>query len=354
MTVPLRVAVIGCGVGKVHIRSYQALSERFEVEAVCDRDEAKARQTAALYHIPRWYADFDDVCELSGLDVIDICTPPGEHFAQIRQALAAGKHVICEKPLVGSLSQVDELAVAEEQSGRRLMPIFQYRFGGGIQKLRFLRDEGIAGRAYVATVEVAWRRRTEYYAVPWRGKWATELGGTLMAHAIHALDMLCFILGPARSAFARTATLVHPIEVEDCASASLEMADGSLVSLSATVGSTVEITRHRFCFSNLTAESNTRPYESGNDPWNFTGDTPEIEREIAAALARFTPQPDGFEGQFSRFYSALASDGILPVTLEDVRTVLELITAMYHSSQTARPVGLPLSPDHAKYRGWAP
>ena len=60
-----------------------------------------------------------------------------------RAVLAAGKHVICEKPVAGSLRQADELIVAEAQSGRRVMPIFQYRFGRGLQKLKWLRDHGV-------------------------------------------------------------------------------------------------------------------------------------------------------------------------------------------------------------------
>src|SRR5439155_21418471 len=160
--------------------------------------------------------------------------------------LAAGKHAVCEKPLVSSLREVDELVRAEARSGKRIMPIFQYRFGHGLQKLKLLIAEGLAGTAYLATVETAWRRRAAYYAVPWRGKWATELGGALLGHAIHAHDMLCYVLGPVKSVFARTTTRVNPIEVEDTAAIVLEMANGALASLSVTLGSPAEISRHRF------------------------------------------------------------------------------------------------------------
>src|SRR5690606_16491448 len=127
------------------------------------------------------------------------------------EVLAAGKHAICEKPLVGSLKQVDELAIAEQQSRRRLMPIFQYRFGHGLQKLKYLIQEGLAGTSYLSTVETSWRRRSAYYDVPWRGKWATELGGAVLGHAIHTHDMLCYVLGPVKQVFARTNTRVNPI-----------------------------------------------------------------------------------------------------------------------------------------------
>src|SRR5437762_7532546 len=116
----------------------------------------------------------------------------------------------------------------------------------GAQKLKFLIERGIAGRAYLTIAETLWRRRPPYYAVPWRGKWRTELGGALVTLAIHAHDLLYYMLGPARSVFVRTATMVNPIETEDTAAASLEMADGSLCTLAVTTGSSHEISRHRF------------------------------------------------------------------------------------------------------------
>lgn len=354
MPEPLRVAVVGGGIGRSHIEAFRKLPEQFDVRAICDLDLAKARALAEEHAIARVTADIGELCQMDELDIVDICTPPHLHFRHIEQVLAAGKHAFCEKPLVGSLAEVDALAGAETRSGRRVMPIFQKRFGHGLQKLRFLVDEGVVGRAYVATAETAWRRRAPYYAVPWRGKWSTELGGTLLGHAIHAHDMLCYILGPISRVFARVATRVNPIEVEDCASVSLMMADGSLASLSATLGSSPEITRHRFCFSNLTAESNLQPYDNSSEPWTFSADSPEQAAEIDAALASYRPLPESFEGQFLRVYNAFESGDELPVTLADARTALELISAMYYDARSGEDVTLPLGRDHPVYTGWLP
>src|SRR6476620_9540266 len=131
----LRVAVVGLGVGRSHIQAYQELADRYEVAAVCDLDEAKARQVAETMHIPHVYTSYDELCRRDDLDVLDLCTPPFLHYDQIMQGLATGKHVICEKPLVSSLKEVDELDAAQQQANRVLMPIFQYRFGHGLQKL---------------------------------------------------------------------------------------------------------------------------------------------------------------------------------------------------------------------------
>ena len=350
----LRVGVVGVGIGRSHVRGYQAVPERFEVLALCDIDAERARPIAEEHGILRLVTDMAELCRMDDLDLIDICTPPHLHFEQIQQVLAAGKHAICEKPLVSSLREVDELARAEAASGRRIMPVFQYRFGHGLQKLKFLIAQGLAGKAYLSTVETAWRRRAEYYAVPWRGKWATERGGALLSHAIHAHDMLCYVLGPPARVFAYTTTRVNPIEVEDCASVALEMADGSLASLGVTLGSAAEITRHRFSFSGLVAESNTRPYTNSGDPWTFVGDTPELTEQIESTLADFRPLPEHYAGQFYRFYEAVRCGGDMPVTLADARVSLELITAMYYSAETGSSVSLPIGADHPRYASWLP
>ena len=350
----LKVAVVGCGIGRQHLDAYRSLPDLFEVAAICDVDETKAREVAAAYGIGRVLTDVTALCQQDDLDVVDLCTPPYLHARQTLQALEAGKHVICEKPLCGSLEDADRVAAAEKQSGRRVMPIFQYRFGHGIQKLRLLVDRGIAGRAYLTTVETAWRRRPAYYAVPWRSRWATELGGPLVNLAIHAHDLVYYLLGPARSVSAHLTTLVNPIETEDCVAVSVEMADGSLCTLAATTGSAHEISRHRFCFANLSAESNTEPYRSSHDPWTFRGDTPEIDGRIEEALAAFEPELEGYAGQFARYHRALGSGAELPVTLDDARASIDLITAIYHSARTEAPVKLPLDTAHPLYGGWQP
>ncbi len=350
----LRVAVVGGGIGQAHIRAYRSLPDQYQLASICDIDEAKARRLSQEYDIPHVYTNLTELCDMAELDVIDICTPPHLHGTQIKEVLAAGKHAICEKPLVGSLREIDELIAAEAQSGKRIMPIFQYRFGHGLQKLKYLVELGLAGTAYLSTVETAWRRRAEYYAAPWRGKWETELGGALLSQAIHAHDMLCYIIGPVKRVFARTTTRVNAIEVEDCAAVSLEMADGSLATLSVTLGAPKELTRHYFCFSNFTAESNTAPYSNSGDPWSFDADSPELAQQIDQALAQFNPQPEGFAGQFIRFQRALDGSTELPVTLADARASLELITALYYSAQTGTQVELPITTTHPRYVSWLP
>ncbi len=349
------VAIVGCGIGRAHIaQGYARYSDKFRVTALCDVDPGRLGAVGDEFAVPRRTGSFEDVLGMADVDIIDICTPPHLHATQVLMALAAGKEVVCEKPLAGSLAEVDRVIAAETEAPGRVMPVFQYRYGDGVQKARRIIASGIAGKPYLATVETAWKRTPEYYAAPWRGRWSTELGGVLLTHAIHAHDLMTFLMGPAASVFARIATQVNPIETEDCAVASLVMQSGALVSLAATLGSQREITRLRLCFEHVTFESAQMPYAPGDDPWEITAASPESEKRIADVLAGHRTVASRFEGLLGAYHAALAAGSALPVTLADARCSIELVTALYHSAATGVAATLPLGPDHPAYHGWRP
>lgn len=347
------VAVVGCGIGRGHIaRGYAHHPGKFRVAALCDSDAARLAAVADEFGIAQRTTDFAAVLGIADIDVVDICTPPFLHVDHALAALAAGKEVVCEKPFAGSLADIDQVIAAENKAPGRVLPVFQYRFGGGVQKAKRIIDLGLAGRPYLATVETAWKRGADYYAAAWRGRGRTELGGVLLTHAVHAHDLLTWLLGPAASAFAHIATRVNPVETEDCAVASLVMQSGPLVSLAATLGSQRELTRLFLCFENVTFESGGGPYAPGDDPWAVIPATPEAGDRVAEALAGYRPAASGYEGLFGAYHDALRTGAALPVTLADARQSIELASALYHSAATGASVTLPLAQDHPAYRGW--
>jgi predicted dehydrogenase len=235
------------------------------------------------------------------------------------------------------------------------MPIFQYRFGHGIAPIRRLIRSGLPGRAYVSSVETAWKRGPDYYDVPWRGKFASELGGVLLTQSIHIHDIFYDLMGPAAEVKAFKTTRVNPVEVEDCAVASLVMADGSLASLTATLGSMRPVTRIRLCFEAMSIERqcfDTDAPRPGAEPWTVIPRDPEIAAAAEAIMAEVEPSPVDFAGQFADFHAALADDRPFAVSLADARRSLELVTALFHASETGETVRLPIGPDHPRYGGW--
>jgi predicted dehydrogenase len=348
------VVVVGGGIGRSHIRGYAAHPDKFRVLGICDLNDDRLAAVSNEFGVERQIKDFDQVLAMDDVDIVDICTPPSLHREQMLAALAAGKDVVCEKPIVGSLKDVDIIIAAEQQARCRVLPIFQYRFGNGIQKAKYLINEGLAGRPYLATAETFWKRTADYYANPWRGRWETELGGVLISQAIHIHDLLTYLMGPVSSVFARLTTRVNAIEVEDCAVASLVMESGALASIAATLGSQNEISRLRVAFEHITFESSQTPYALGDDPWQIVAANEDVQQRIDAALQNWAFVPSGFEGLFGAYYEALVTGRELPVTLADARRSFEMLTAFYHSSRTSSPEAMPIKPGHPLYNSWVP
>ena len=348
-----RVAIVGLGIGRAHLEEgYSQLKDLYEVTALCDLDKNRLDEVGETFDVARRITDFDALLGMEDVDIIDICTPPSLHLQQSLKALQAGKHVICEKPLVGSLKDCDTLADALKQTKGSLMPIFQYRWGTGFQKAKYLVDHGLTGKAYVASCETHWTRAADYYDIAWRGKLGIELGGVLLSQAIHLHDMMCALMGPPERVYVETATRVNPIEVEDCAVATLKMQSGALVTLNCTLGSKQEISRLKACFEHVTITSHSEPYAPGNDPWQFDcADTAE-GRAIQSALAQVPVVASRFKGQMISYHQALQGKGPWPVSLSDARQSLELITAFYHAAATHQAVSLPIKSDHLLYTDW--
>ncbi len=351
----LRVAVIGAGIGARHVDGFNANPDLFEVAVICDRDLARAAALAKAVTAGtlELHGDYDDaLLARADIDIIDICLPPFLHAEAITRALRAGKDVICEKPLVGSLAEVDAIEAVVRETGRVLMPVFQVRFGNGLARAKHLIQTGAAGRVFLTTAQTHWSRGADYYAIKWRGTRAYELGGAFLGHAIHIHDMLTSLIGPVRRVSAMTAIRVNPIETEDCGGATLEMADGSIAVLSVTLGSADEISRLRVMCENVTMEGHGEVYASSKEPWEFTPKAPKDQAWLDAALAGAPVHKEGFARQFEAFHAALMAGTPPPVTVAEARASLELITAIYHSARTGERVALPLEADHPAYRGW--
>jgi predicted dehydrogenase len=346
---PLRVGIVGSGIGQAHAEGYAALPEMYDLVALCDLDAERQAQVADRFDIPERPDRLEALFDM-GLDLVDISTPSALHFEQAEAVLNAGLDVVVEKPAARSLAEIDALAEAERSSGRRVCPIFQYRFGQGFQKLLHLVAKGVTGRITVATAETHWHRDRAYFdEAPWRGTWNGETGGCFTTHAIHIHDMMCALLGPVASVHARSASWRTGNETEDMGVMSLGFESGAMGTSSVTLGSRAETSRLRICFEDMVAESALEPYAPGKDPWQFAHADAGVVEE---ALADFTPGLEGFAGQFQRLHAALSAGAPLPVTLADARRSVELLTGAYWSVASQDAVALPIGPDHPFYGGW--
>ena len=350
----LRVGIVGAGIGAEHFQAYLALADRFEVRYMCDQDDARAAQVVSGWKAVTITRSLDQILADPDIDLMDVCLPPHLHLSACSAALQAGKDVICEKPLVASLAEADQLADLMQQTGRQVFPVFQYRYGAGAAKLQKLMAAGLAGTPLVGSLETHWNRDKAYYAVDWRGSWAGERGGAILGHAIHIHDWLSFAFGEIDSVFAYLATRVNEIEVEDCASLSIRMRSGALITSSVTLGAATDTSRLRFCFSGLTAESGLEPYKLADSDWQFIARAPQRQAEIESVLADLTPPLSGFQGLFAAIYDHLVSGQGDIVSFADGRRSIEFVTAVYRSAREGKQIHLPLNVDDPLYHSWLP
>ncbi len=349
----INVAILGAGIGSQHLNALRALPENYKVASVVDQDMSRIESIREGADFSA-FSDIEGVLEDATIDVIDICLPPHLHVPVTLKALAAGKHVICEKPLATSMSDVDRIATAAKAVDRQVFPVFQYRWGPSLTQLRYLQATGLTGAVQTVSLETHWSRGADYYAVPWRGTWEGERGGAVLGHAIHNHDLLTHIAGEVAAVSAMTATRVNPIETEDCAVISFEMASGALCTSNITLGAATDETRLRIVFEHLTATSGTEPYAPGAVPWTFSARNPDRQSEIDDALRGVIAEPIGFIGFFAEIAKALKAEPNSAVTLTDGAASVALVTAIYHAARTGQRVALPITQDHPLYEGWQP
>ena len=141
-----QVAIIGTNIGAKHYEDFQKVSDRFNVHTICGLTKESIDNIIPLNSDIKVSLNFEDVLKIKEIDIIDICLPPHLHFSACKKSLEAGKHVICEKPLVSNLKEVDELERISKETGKTIFPVFQYRYGPGFSKLKALIKSGLAGK----------------------------------------------------------------------------------------------------------------------------------------------------------------------------------------------------------------
>ena len=236
MTKKLQFGIIGCGViGRIHAEAITSLPDA-QLVAVADSIPERAQKLAEAFHVTP-YSDFQEMLADEQLDVVDICTPSGQHGEEACEVMRSGRHVIIEKPMDIRRAAIEEMLRAQQETGVKLAVISQHRFDPVTRQVHELVEEQAFGRLVLGNAIIPWWRSQAYYdSGAWRGTWELDGGGVLMNQSIHSIDLLQWLMGPVRSVFAYTDTLVHRMETEDVGVAVLRFANGALGMIAATTG----------------------------------------------------------------------------------------------------------------------
>ncbi|QKS17349.1 Gfo/Idh/MocA family oxidoreductase [Curtobacterium sp. Csp2] len=238
MTTPLKLAVVGAGViGRHHAR---VAVQHPDLQVVALVDAVPAAATSAADELestgatrPITTSTIEEAIEQTDIDVVAICSPSGMHVQLAEAALAAGKHVVIEKPLDTTMPrarQIAALAADARERGLVTSVISQHRFDPASVAVAGAAHGGDFGTVTSGVASVAWYRSQGYYdSGDWRGTWALDGGGAVMNQGVHTVDLLVWALGRPEEISAQVGLLAHDrIEVEDTAVATVRFRGGAL------------------------------------------------------------------------------------------------------------------------------
>lgn len=346
----VRVALVGCG--RIGVRHARILADHPDVELVGMVDVERNRaEVFARDHGGRAYSGLEEMLGVERPDLVDICTPSGNHAELVLAAVKAGvANVVVEKPMALRLEDADAMIAACDAASARLFVVKQNRYNLPIRKLREAVDEGRFGRAVLGTIRVRWCRRQNYYDLdPWRGTWAQD-GGVFANQASHHVDMLSYMMGPVASLSAMTTTRLVDIEVEDTGVCILRFESGALGVIEATTAA-----RPVDLEGSISVLGEHGTVEVGGfamneiKVWRFDEERPG-DKDVVERFSTNPPDVYGFghHEYLKDVIAAIKADGRPLIDGREGRRSLELITAIYEASETGRMVQLPVEPKASK------
>lgn len=323
-------AIIGCGrVTDRRAAPVFSKLEEAELVAFCSRDLSKARAFCTRYGALRAYDSLEDLLRDSSVRAIYLATPNACHAEQAAQCLAAGRHVLVDKPMATNAAAALAMVEAARRADRLLGVMQQQRFHPANMHLIRLRDEGALGKLNLLGAQIAmWYPPSGN----WRGTPAVSGGGVTIDLAPHALDLLIELGGDVRRVDARMWNLQFPGPVEDLCSARLEFADGAvglmeLAYCAHHYGGRIEAFGSEATFiadgSMQAAEVYYTRYRRG---------------QVIAPMRQEVTTTDCFQAAIEDFTDAVLHGGEPAISMTDGLRVMRVIDALYASARSGSAV----------------
>ena len=234
MSAVYKFGIVGCG--RIAQRHAEHIAKTGVLTAVCDIDASRATALAEKYSIPAFESLAGMLEANPDMDVVSVCTPNGLHAEHSIQALKAGMHVLCEKPMALSVKDCSSMIHAAERANKRLFIVKQNRFNPPVEAVKNLIDEGKLGKIFSVQLNCFWNRNEDYYKNSWKGTRDLD-GGTLYTQFSHFIDLLYWFVGDVDSVSAFTGNFDHQgqIEFEDTGVAILKFQNGAIGTINYTV-----------------------------------------------------------------------------------------------------------------------
>ena len=346
MAKKIRVGIIGTGgISRMHIEGYRKCSN-VEIVAACDIDKQRVETTGDKYNIPHRFTSVGKLLAMREIDAVSICTPNYNHKAATLKALAAGKHVLCEKPIAMNAREGQQMIDAAKKARRKLQIGLNNRFQPEVQYLKKLIQAGKIGTPYYARSRSIRRRGVPSWGV--FGQKKLQGGGPLIDIGVHVIDFTWYLMGCPRpvAVSGKTyetigATAGHvgmfgawdhkTYTVEDFAVALVRFDNGATMSIESAF--CVDLPADRFGCDVV------------GEKGGVSVDPLSVQVELGGHLTDCTPNhlPRGLKTHHlgvAAFVDAVAKGKPMPTPADQVIHVQKIIDAIYASSKANKEIRL--------------
>ncbi len=338
------VGIVGFGgIAKAcHLPGWKKLDD-VEILGAVDSSDMARKSAKEEFSIPNVFEDYRKLLEIDEIDIIDVCAPNTLHFPVTVDALNAGKHVICEKPLAVSIKEVEGMIAASKKSGKKLMAAQHQRFRKDSAAVKKMIDEGVFGEIYHAVAN-AMRRR----GIPCRDtfiKKALSGGGPMFDIGVHILDLTYWFMGCPKvhsvkgSACTKLAKRKdirggwdrETYDVEDFAVGFIRFDDGRTVSLSTSFLANMEKIED-FSTTIFGTEAGMK-WPDGKIYTEKSGVLQDISPRFDV-LPEITPHHE----EIRAFVECVQKDKEVPVKPEESLEVIKILEGIYISADSGKEV----------------
>ena len=330
----LRVALVGMGrIGRVHLQALSA-AHQAEVVGVYDLNTQLARERAEAANVQRVFTSWQEVLNDPDVQCVGVLLPHDVHEEYAVQALEAGKHVVCEKPLAPTLPECDRMLEAAHHAGRKLLPVHNRVFSPAVEKMaEILRQDGI-GEVFLA-------QTTGFEAPPTVQTWlATPRGGggVLMSQAVHPMYVLRWLLGDvARVSCVFGDRKVVDMSAEDHAVVLLKFASGIAAEMTCTFG-----IAHGPLDHSITLHGRDGYLQLTNQRLHAIAPRLFGDTELHEIPLTETDHGSAFRTMWQDYARGIIENVPTRQTGEDGKRAVEIVQAAYQSNATGRTIELPL------------